>query len=76
LKKYGATIVAAWMASHEILTSESICEFNGGVVGDLKLFRQFTDGDMIPIRESLDREQGLVLPGSETGRYRSFFAEA
>jgi hypothetical protein len=76
VEKYGATVVAAWMASHEILTNKSIREFNGGVMGDLKLFRQFTDRDMIPIRESFDREQRLVLPGSKAGRYGGFFAEA
>ena len=48
---------------------EAIDQSNGAVVGNLKLFSQFSDSNGISSRKAFDGEQSLVLAGRQPGGF-------
>jgi len=62
-------IFGAGFADDQFLCPEAIDQSNGAVVGNLKLFSQFTDSNGISSRKAFDGEQSLVLTGRDPGGF-------
>jgi hypothetical protein len=62
-------------APNVLLRDQPVNQADGAVMKNLKTFSQFSDLDVIPSRETLDRQHRLVLLGSQTGCMRGFLAE-
>jgi hypothetical protein len=68
-------VIQGGMSLDQILSRKAINQFDGGMVYDLKLLRQLTDGQTLSLSGSFDCEQGLVLPRGQTGSLSGFFTK-